>query len=149
MATRKKRKAGTAITQVLIAGATGAAYAVGFEVAAKKIEALNKNYFAWRGGIAAVLGIGMAYLSKNPNVQAAGLGLAGMGGAMAGAAIANKMPMNGTNRVPMNGTNRVPMNGLQEAVKRRRATQTLNGGPSYALPNPSYSLAGSDYSYLN
>jgi hypothetical protein len=113
MAKRRKRATSAGITQAIVAGATGTAYCVAFEAAAKRIPILNKNYFASKGGIAAVIGAALAYLSKNPNVQAAGYGLIGVAGNYAGNAIANKLPMNGTNRV-------TPLNGLKEAVRRRR-----------------------------
>ena len=149
MATRKTKKANTAITQLFIASAAGATYAIAYEVAAKGFEPLGKNYYAWRGGIASVVGSLMAYMSKNPNVQAAGLGLAGLGGRMMGSAIANKMPMNGTNRVPMNGTNRVPMNGLKEAIQRRRAISSAMNGTNSVSPAPGYGLRSFEYIYLN
>lgn len=139
MAKRKSRAKGAGITEVIVAGAAGTIYSLGFEAAAHKIPTVNKNYFAFKGGVASLLGAAMAYLSKNRNVQAAGLGLAGLAGSVAGSAIANKLPMNGTNRVPLNG--------LKEAVqRRRRAIASLNSqapvsGPVYRAIDETLYLA--------
>lgn len=140
MATRKKRAKGAGITQVIVAGSAGTIYSLGFEAAAKKIPTINNNYFAFKAGIAGVVGAALAYLSKNQNVQAAGLGLAGLAGSVAGNAIANKMPMNGTNRVPLNG--------LKEAVRRRRlsgastnSAMPVNGSTSFPMMDSSLYLS--------
>jgi hypothetical protein len=128
------------ILPLIAAAGAGAAYKIGLDVAAHNIDAVNKHYQKVKTGAAAVLGLAIAYLSNDKNLQAAGYGLLGIAGMGGGSYIAEKIPMNGpTNRVMARNLRSRPLPKLNAVTNA--VTPNMNG----VLPNYSQALQTSMY----